>query len=139
MPFMLNVLMICLLALVPGESTPPLEPVGVRASGNLTAFQGDPVPPDWLRLDSHALADPDCRHYGYEVYAGDTEWLVRYVMFPEEREDFREIEQVFLYPREKGKAKVGRIVPAELQIEPLAARWKGRIFRLVDRRDLIRE
>ncbi|WP_257311536.1 hypothetical protein [Geothrix fuzhouensis] len=136
---MLNILMICLLALVPGEATPPLEPNGVRASGNLPAFQGDPAPPDWLRLDSQVLADPDCRHYGYEVYAGDTQWLVRYVMFPEEREDFREIEQIFLFPRAKGRAKVARIAPAELQIEPLAVRWKGQIFRLVDRRDLVRE
>ena len=73
---MLNVLLICLLALVPGGATPPLEPNGVRASGNLPALQREPTPPDWLRLDSHLLADPDCRHYGYEVYAGDTQWLV---------------------------------------------------------------
>jgi hypothetical protein len=136
---MLNVLMICLLALVPGEATPPLEPVGVRDSGTITAFRGDPAPPDWLRLDSHVLADPDCRHYGYEVYAGEAQWLVRYVMFPEAREEFREIEQVFLFPGERGKARVERIAPAELQIEPLAARWKGQVFQLVDRRDLIRE
>ena len=136
---MLNVLLICLLALVPGEALPPVEPAGVHASGAIPAFQGDPTPPDWLRLDSHLLADPDCRHYGYEVYAGDTQWLVRYVMFPEGREEFREIEQVFLFPRVKGKAKVERLVPAELQIETLAVHWKGRVFRLVDRRDLIRE
>lgn len=136
---MLNVLLICLLALVPGAASPPLEPAGVRASGTIPAFLGDPAPPAWLRLDSHLLADPDCRHYGYEVYAGDAQWLVRYVMFPEDREDFREIEQVFLFPKEKGKAKVERIKPADLQIEPLAARWKGRSFRLVDRRDLIRD
>jgi hypothetical protein len=60
-------------------------------------------------------------------------------MFPEDREEFREIEQVFLYPMEKGRAKVESIVPGDLQIEPQAARWKGRIFRLVDRRDLIRD
>ena len=136
---MLNVVMVCLLALVPGEAQPPLEPTGVRPSGAIPAFQGEPAPPAWLRLDSHVLADPDCRHYGYEVYAGDTQWLVRYVMFPEEREEFREIEQVFLFPKEKGRAKVERILPAELQIEPQAARWKGRVFRLVDRRDLIRD
>lgn len=58
-------------------------------------------------------------------------------MFPEDREDFREIEQVFLFPKNRGKAE--RIPPATVQIEPQAAQWKGRIFRLVDRRDLIRD
>ena len=136
---MLTLPMIFLLALVPGEVAPPPEPPAVRASGTIPPFTGDPAPPAWVRLESHALADPDCRHYAYEVYAGDTQWLVRYVMFPEEREEFREIEQVFLFPKVKGKGKVERVAPAELQIEPLAARWKGRVFRLVDRRDLIRE
>lgn len=136
---MLKTLMTCLLALPPLVAAPPLEPAGVRVSGAIPVFQADPAPPSWLRLESHVLADPDCRHYGYEVYAGETQWLVRYVMFPEDREEFREIEQVFLYPREKGKAKVESIVPGDLQIEPQAARWKGRIFRLVDRRDLIRD
>lgn len=136
---MLKPLMACLLALHPGMAQSPLEPAGVRHSGAIPAFQADPVPPSWLRLESHALADPDCRHYAYEAYAGGTQWLVRYVMFPEDREGFREIEQVFLYPMEKGKAKVEPIAPADIQVDALAARWKGRIFRLVDRRDLIRE
>lgn len=136
---MLKTLMACLLVLHPGEAQAPLEPAGVRVSGAIPVFQADPAPPAWLRLESHLLVDPDCRHYGYEVYAGGTQWLVRYVMFPEEGEGFREIEQVFLYPMEKGKAKVLSIAPAELQIDTLAARWKGRIFRLVDRRDLIRD
>lgn len=136
---MLKTIMTSLLVLSPGVAAPPLEPTGVRASGAIPAFQGDPAPPAWLRLESHALADPDCRHYEYEVYAGETRWLVRYVMFPEAREEFREIEQVFLYPRGKGPSKGERIAPAELQIEPRAARWKGRVFQLVDRRDLIRE
>lgn len=136
---MLKAFMLCFLALVPGEAQAPLEPVGVRTSGAIPPFTGDPAPPDWVRLESHALADPDCRHYAYEVYVGETQWLVRYVMFPEEREEFREIEQVFLFPKVKGKGKAERVAPAELQIEPLAARWKGRLFRLVDRRDLIRE
>lgn len=136
---MLKAFMLCLLALVPGEAQAPLEPVGVRASGAIPEFRGEPAPPDWLRLDSHVLADPDCRHYGYEVYADDGQWLVRYVMFPEAREEFREIEQVFLFPGKRGKGKVERIRPAELQVEPQAARWRGRLFRLVDRRDLIRD
>ncbi|WP_243304728.1 hypothetical protein [Geothrix oryzisoli] len=136
---MLNAFLFCLLALVPGGGPPPLEPAGVHASGAIPPFQGEPAPPAWVRLDSHVLADPDCRHYGYEVYAGDTQWLVRYVMFPEAREEFREIEQVFLFPMQKGKGKVEPVAPADLQIEPLAARWKGRVFKLVDRRDLIRD
>ena len=136
---MLKTLLTCLLTLLPGDVPTPLEPVGVRASGAIPAFRGDPAPPDWLRLDSHTLADPDCRHYGYEVYTSDTQWVVRYVMFPEDREGFREIEMVFLFPKEKGKAKVQRIAPAELQVEPQSVRWKGRSFRLVDRRDLIRD
>ncbi len=136
---MLRPFLICLLALAPGEAAPPLEPPGVRASGAIPEFQADPVPPDWLRLESHALADPDCRHYGYEAYAGETHWLVRYVMFPEDHEEFRDIEQVFLYPRVPGKGKVEQIKPQELQIEARALRWRGKTFQLVDRRDLLRD
>ncbi|WP_243287731.1 hypothetical protein [Geothrix terrae] len=134
---MLELLLTCLLA--SAQAAPPLEPAGVHLSGTIPAYRGEPAPPDWVRLDSHALADPDCRHYGYEVYAGEAQWLVRYVMFPEGREEFREIEQVFLYPKERGKAKVERIAPASLQVEPEAVRWKGEVFRLVDRRDLVRD
>ncbi|WP_291272352.1 hypothetical protein [Geothrix sp.] len=134
---MLKTILTCLMVLVPGAAQPPLEPAGVRASGAIPGFQADPAPPAWLRLDSHLLADPDCRHYSYEAYAAPDGWLVRYIMFPEDREDFREIEQVFLYPKSRGKAE--RIPPASVQIEPQAAQWKGRTFRLVDRRDLIRD
>ena len=136
---MLETLLTCLVALASAQAAPPLEPAGVHLSGTIPAYQGEPAPPDWVRLDSHALADPDCRHYGYEVYAGETQWLVRYVMFPEGREEFREIEQVFLFPMVRGKAKAERIAPTDLVIEPTAARWRGRVFKLVDRRDLIRE
>jgi hypothetical protein len=134
MPFLL--ILVCMF---PTEAAPSLEPAGVRLSGAIPWFQTKPAAPAWLRIESHTLADPDCRHYTYEVYAGDTQWLVRYVMFPEEREEFREIEQVFYYPREKGRVKGVRVPPAEVQIEPQAARWKGRSFQLVDRRDLIRD
>jgi hypothetical protein len=136
---MLKTLLTCLLALHLGAVPPPAEPPGVHLSGGITPFQAEPAPPAWLRLESHALADPDCRHYGYEVYAGEAHWLVRYVMFPEDREEFREIEQVFLYPRGKAKAKAERIPPGDLQVEPLAVRWKGQTLRLVDRRDLLRD
>ena len=60
-------------------------------------------------------------------------------MFPEAREAFREVEQVFLFPAVRGKGKVERVAPAELAIEPTAVRWMGRDFRLVDRRDLLRD
>ena len=136
---MLKILLISLCLLHRGESLPPQEPVGVRVSGAIPTYQAEPVPPSWLRLESHVLADPDCRHYGYEVYAGDTQWLVRYVMFPEDREAFREIEMVFLYPKGRERSKAEPVAPTDLQIDPLAARWKGRVFRLVDRRDLIRD
>ena len=136
---MLNVTLACMLFLPSTVPQAPQEPAGVHASGAIPVFLADPVPPAWVRLDSHLLADPDCRHYGYEVYANDTHWLVRYVMFPEEREGFRDIEQVFLFPKEKGRAKVQSVPPPELQIQPLAARWKNQVFRLVDRRDLLRD
>jgi hypothetical protein len=136
---MLNALLTCLVLLHPGEVPAPPEPLGIHPTGTIPSFQAEPMPPVWLRLDSHVLADPDCRHFGYEVYAGDQQWLVRYVMFPEQGEDFRELEMVFLYPQEKGKAKVVRLAPGELQVEPRAVRWRGRSFPLVDRRDLIRE
>ncbi len=125
----------CLLAL---SFQGPVGPPGVRPSGAIPAFQAEPVPPAWVRLESHGLADPDCRHYGYEAYADGTHWLVRYVMFPEDREGFREIEQAFLLSREPGREKPRRLSPADLQVEPLGVRWKDRTFRLVDRRDLVR-
>lgn len=136
---MLNALLMCLVLPHPGEVPVPSEPVGIRATGIIPTFLAEPKPPLWLRLDSQLLADPDCRHFGYEVYAGDRQWLVRYVMFPEEGEGFRELEIVLLYPREKGKTKAERLAPGQLQIEPRAVRWQGRSFPLVDRRDLIRE
>lgn len=136
---MLKTLLTCLLAALPGTTPPPAEPPGVRLSGSIPPYQAEPAPPAWLRLDSHALADPDCRHYSYEAYAGETQWLVRYVMFPEDKEEFREIEQVFLFAKERGASKAVLIPPGDLQVEPLAVRWKGRVFRLVDRRDLIRD
>jgi len=136
---MLRSLLTCLLAALPGVVPPPAEPPGVRLSGSIAPYQAEPAPPAWLRLDSHALADPDCRHYSYEAYAGETQWLVRYVMFPEDKEEFREIEQVFLYPKERGASKPVPLPPGDLQVEPQAVRWKGRVFRLVDRRDLVRD
>ncbi|HCZ34016.1 MAG TPA: hypothetical protein DHV93_11545 [Holophagaceae bacterium] len=108
-------------------------------SGAIPAFRAEPFPPDWVRLETHTLADPDCRHYSYEAYAGVDHWLVRYVMFPEPREGFRDIEAVFLVPREGPPGRIRRLPPEELQVEPEAVRWRGRLLPLVDRRDLLRD
>ena len=124
--------------LLPGPAV-PVEPRGVRVSGAIPAFRAEPFPPDWVRLETHTLADPDCRHYSYEAYAGVDHWLVRYVMFPEPREGFRDIEAVFLVPREGPPGRIRRLPPEELQVEPEAVRWRGRLLPLVDRRDLLRD
>lgn len=137
MVVMLNPLMCLLLALAPSAGPPPAEPAGVRASGLTPPFQAEPFPPDWLRMESHALADPDCHHYAYEAYSDGTHWLARYIMLPEEGEGFLKIEQLFLFPKEHGRSKPERIEPAKIQIEPTGVIWKGRTFKLVDRRDLI--
>lgn len=127
-----------LLLLVALGPVPPLEPPGVRLSGHLAPYRAEPFPPDWVRLETHRLADPDCRRYAYEAYAGEGHWLVRYVMIPEEREEFRDIEQVFLVPAGRDAKRIQPIRPSELEVEATALRWKGRILTLVDRRDLIR-
>lgn len=134
---MLAPLLVLLLPLTPG-TVPPVEPPGVRLSGHLAPYRSEPFPPDWVRLETHRLADPDCRRYAYEAYAGEGHWLVRYVMIPEAREEFRDIEQVFLVPAVRDPRKIQRVSPAELGIEATAVRWRGRILTLVDRRDLIR-
>ena len=122
-------------------ATGPQEPDGSRTVGVVPPFHAEPSPPDWLRRASHAAADPDCRHYLYEAYAGKDHWLARYVMLPEGDEAFRDIEQVFLYPRgAAGDAPKPTVLkPAEVIVEPTGARWKGEAFRLVDRRDLMKE
>lgn len=127
-----------LLLLVALGPVPPLEPPGVRLSGHLAPYRAEPFPPDWVRLETHRLADPDCRRYAYEAYAGAGHWLVRYVMIPEAREEFRDIEQVFLVPAVRDPRKIQRVSPTELEIEVTAVRWRGRTLVLVDRRDLAR-
>ena len=136
---MLKLLLTFLFALHPAEAQAPIEPPGVRVSGAIPLFQVEPIPPAWVRLESHALADPDCRHYAYEVYSGDSYWLVRYVMIPDDREEFREIEQVLFYPKVKDPSKVKRIPPADLKIDLFAIHWRGSTLQLVERRDLIRD
>jgi hypothetical protein len=134
-------LMFMLLLTLPAEQSPANEPDGSRAIGVAPTFKGSPAAPEWLRPASHALAAVDTRHYLYEAYAptggSEDQWLVRYVMLPEDNEAYREIEQVFLYgpdPRKKPK----ELKPIELQYEPRSATWRGRSFVLVDRRDLMK-
>lgn len=137
---MLALLFVLLLS-APPVSAAPQEPDGSHTVGVVPPFHGEPAPPAWLRSASHATADPDCRHYLYEAYAGKDHWLVRYVMLPEGTEAFREIEQVLVYPRlpdGKGPQKPTLVAPSDLTVEPSGARWKGERFRLVDRRDLMR-
>ncbi|HEX9082599.1 MAG TPA: hypothetical protein VF768_09990 [Holophagaceae bacterium] len=114
------------------------EPDGSHVVGVVPPFHGEPAPPEWLRRLSHAAADPDCRHYVYEAYASDRHWMTRYVMLPEGDEAFRDIEQVFLFPRPGDAPKPTQIAPAQVSFEPSAAHWKGEAFRLVDRRELMK-
>ena len=114
------------------------EPDGARTIGIVPPFRGEPAPPDWLRVRSHASAWVDTRHYLYEAYAGpEGQWLVRYVLLPEEQEAFREIEQAFLFKSDENRKPV-RINSSEIQVEPRSARWKKLVFTLVDRRDLMK-
>jgi len=136
---MLTPLLALLLSSMPVALPGAQEPDGSRTVGVVPPFHAEPTPPDWLRKVSHAVADPDCRHYLYEAYAGKDHWLVRYVMMPEADEAFRDIEQVFLYPQgvREGRTPKGAILlPTEVTIDPTGARWRGEAFRLVDRRDL---
>lgn len=127
------------LPLVLGQApAPPPEPDGSRTVGIVPPFTGQPAPPLWLRSASHALAEVDTRHYLYEVYAlAPDQWVVRYVMLPEEGEAFRDIEQVFIFgPKATDKAK--RPKAEEFTFDARQAKWKSRILPLVDRRDLMR-
>ncbi len=119
------------------------EPDGSQPSAAIPSFHGEPAPPEWLRAASHAVALVDTRHYLYEAYgtgeAADprnAQWIVRYVMLPEGKEAYREIEQIFLFdgnPKHKPKD----LNPGELLVEPKQATWKNVKYKLVDRRDLL--
>ncbi len=139
---MLTPLLALLLSSLPVALPGVQEPDGSHTVGVVPPFHGEPAPPGWLRKASHAAADPDCRHYVYEAYAGKDHWLVRYVMLPEGDEAFRDLEQVFLYPRsakEGGPRKPTLIPPSDVTVEPSDVRWKGEVFKLVDRRDLMKD
>jgi hypothetical protein len=113
------------------------EPDGSRTVGVVPPFQATPPPPVWLRATSHDLAALDCRHYGYEAYGDERGgWLVRYVNFPETGEAFREIEQVFLFPPNGGKALEVKLT--EVRFEPMGAILRGRSYPPADRRDLLK-
>lgn len=119
------------------------EPDGSRPSGLFPAVAAEPAPPAWLRAASHAAAFVDTRHYLYEVYGSvdaadlrDAHWIVRYVMFPEGNEAFRELEQVFLFDG-NSKHKPKELKPSELEVDPKGATWRRAKYKLVDRRDLL--
>ncbi len=122
--------------LLPGLPAEP-EPDGSRRVGHFSLPQGAAPAPVWLRAASHAVAAVDCRHYLYEAYVADGQFLARYVMLPEGSEAFREIEQVFLFTSDP-KRKPVELKPAEIQFNPDSAQWKGRTWALSDRRELLR-
>ena len=131
-------LLLCLVALPLTAPRSIEEPDGSRTIGIVPPFREEPTPPSWLRGRSHAEAWVDTQHYIYEAYAGpDGQWLARYILLPEGQEAFREIEQVFLFTSNERKKPV-RLNVADLQVEPRAAKWKNRLFTLVDRRDLMK-
>jgi hypothetical protein len=134
-------LILSLFLAAPAGQTPAAEPDGSRTIGIVPPYKGSPAPPEWLRSTSHAHAAVDTRHYLYEVYAptgaSEEQWLVRYVMLPEDKEAYREIEQVFLWGSDP-KKKPRELKPDEFQYEPRSAVWKSRTFVLVDRRDLMK-
>lgn len=135
---MLIPLSFVLLLNVPGVPMSIEEPDGSRTIGIVPPFRGEPAPPAWLRVRSHATAWVDTRHYLYEAYAGpEGQWLVRYVLLPEDKEAFRDIEQAFLFQSDE-TSKPTRLKTNDLQVEPRSARWKKQVFTLVDRRDLLK-
>ena len=138
---MLTPLLALLLSSLPVALPGVQEPDGSHTVGVVPPFHGEPAPPAWLRKVSHAAADPDCRHYVYEAYAGRDHWLVRYVMLPEGDEAFRDLEQVFLYPRSAKEDGPRKPRDPALRRDRRALRraLEGEVFRLVDRRDLMKE
>jgi len=87
---------------------------------------------------AYGVAAVDTRHYLYEVYAGPKDqWLVRFLMLPEEGEALREIEQVFLF-ESNPKKKPKEINTSEIAFDIQSSTWKKTHFSLVDRRDLMK-
>ncbi len=129
---LLPIVMVCL---------PPacLEPDGSRTLGIVPPYHAAPEPPSWLRAASHALAvgcGRATRHYVYEAYADGDGWLVRYLHFPGADEAGAEAQQAFLFGADP-VAEARRLEPDEIRFGSRKARWQGRAFVLVDRRDLM--
>lgn len=115
------------------------EPDGARSTG-IPFYKASPEPPAKLRILSHKVAWVDTRNYLYEAYAQEGSappeaWITRYVMFPEGLEGFREAEQAFLFGSDLD-AKPVKLKLEDLQVGATSLQWKGKVFRLVDRRDL---
>jgi len=135
---MLNAIFLATLMSLQPPTAPPTEPDQSRPIGIVPPFKGEPAPPVWLRTESHTAAQVDCRHYLYEAYAGpDDTWLVRYRMMPEEGETARRLEQFFQFGSKPGQ-KPQEVPVAEPVCEGGTVTWKGKTFKLVDRRDLMR-
>ena len=126
-------------ALVAPAQSSPSEPDGSRTLGIVPPFRAEPAPPPWLRRVSHLLVPGPAhtRHYIYEAYAdGQDGWLVRYIHLPEGTEAPPAREEAFLFrgdPLEPPR----RLKAGTIRFESRQARWQGRAFVLVDRRDLV--
>jgi hypothetical protein len=121
------------------------EPDGSRTLGIIPPFRGEPAPPDWLRAASHLLLARGAgyaRHYLYEAYAdGCGGWLVHYRQFPAAGEAVPETQLAFLFGSDALGEPLGEplaLRTGEVRYESRNARWQGRAFVLVDRRDLVR-
>jgi len=121
------------------QAPPPTgTPDGSRHVGLVAPFKGEPAPPEWLMAAAYGVAAVDTRHYLYEVYAGPKDqWLVRFLMLPEEGEALREIEQVLLF-ESNPKKKPKEINTSEIAFDIQSSTWKKTHFSLVDRRDLMK-
>ena len=124
-----------LVALSPFASA---EPDGSRTLGIVPPYRAEPAPPRWLRAASHFLAAgaDSTRHYIYEAYAdGQDGWLVRYLHLPDATEAPAELEQAFLFSSDP-LGEPCTLLPGSIRFEKREALCLGRVFVLVDRRDL---
>jgi hypothetical protein len=136
-------LALLVLPVMAGCCMPPAapEPDGSRTLGIIPPYRGEPAPPGWLRAASHQLlaCGPGyARHYLYEAYAdGCGGWLVHYRQFPAAGEGVPETQLALLFGSDPLDQPLA-LRAEEVQFEPRNARWQGRGFVLVDRRDLLR-
>jgi hypothetical protein len=90
--------------------------------------------PAWLEPLVLKLAELDTQRFQLEVYQGDGQgdgsWLVRVLELPEGDEAYRTLEQVYFFTHaESGKPLAAK----EVTFEPQGAKWKKKLFRLVQR------